>query len=72
MEIAIILKIVVSAAFRGILLYLCGWRTKRTFLCARYSHPKSWVSGKGLTLALADSISGVPHLRNLSNIISHR
>ena len=55
MEISIFLKFIVGAAFRGILLYLCGWRTKRTFLCARYSHTESWVSGKGLTLALAGS-----------------
>ena len=34
------------------------------FLYARYPHPKSLPS-KGLTLALAGSISGVSHLRNL-------
>ena len=42
------------------------------FLCVRYPHPKSLPSGKGLAIALAGSISGVSHLRNLSNIISHR
>ncbi len=36
------------------------------FLCTRYPHPKSRVSGKGLTNAHAGSKSGVSHLRNLS------
>ena len=35
------------------------------FLCARYPHPKSLPSGKGLTIALAGSKSGISHLRNL-------
>ena len=38
--------------------------------CVRYPHPKSLPSGKGLTLALAGSKSGVSHLRNLSKIQS--
>ena len=37
------------------------------FLCARYPHPKSLPSGKGLALALTGSKIGVSHLRNLSN-----
>ena len=39
------------------------------FLRARYPHPKSLLSGKGLTFALSGSISGVSHLRNLYKII---
>ena len=38
-------------------------------LRARYPHPKSLPSGKGLTFALAGSISGVSHMRNLSRLI---
>ena len=36
---------------------------------ARYPHPKSLPSGKGLTFALAGSISGVSRMRNLSRLI---
>ncbi len=36
------------------------------FLFARYPHPKSLPSGKGLTFALSGSKSGVSRLRNLS------
>ena len=49
------LKFIVGAAFRGILLYLCGGGQNALFLCARYPHTESWVSGKGITLALAGS-----------------
>ena len=40
-------------------------------LRARYPHPKSLPSGKGLTFALAGSISGVSHMRNVSRLIDH-
>ena len=33
---------------------------------SRYPHPKSLPAGKGLTLAIAGSISGVSQVRNLS------
>ena len=35
------------------------------FLRARYTLPKSRVSGKGLAFAISGSISGVSHFRNL-------
>ena len=37
-------------------------------LRARYPHPKSLPSGKGLTFALAGSISGVSHMRNFTRL----
>ena len=43
-----------------------GCKPNALFLYARYPHPKSLPSGKGLTLALAGSKSGVSHLRNFS------
>ena len=36
------------------------------FLLARYPHPKSLPSGKGLTFALSGFKSGVSRVRNLS------
>ena len=40
-----------------------------THIFARYPHPKSLPSGKGLAVALVGSKSGVSQMRNVSNTI---